>query len=51
MVLYVEYDASMQSYVAVCDDDRVVLLDAHTQDEAEAEADALDDSELLYDEM
>lgn len=51
MVLYVEYDATMQSYVAVCDDDRVVLLGAETQEAAEAEADVLDDSEILYDEM
>ena len=52
MVLFVELDLQAQSYVAVCDDDRVIMLTATTLAEADAEADALDEAdEMLYDEL
>lgn len=48
-VLYVDYDADRHTYMAVCDDDRVVLLVATTPEQAEQEADELSD-EFIYDE-
>lgn len=50
MVLYVEYDATTQAYLAVCENDRVVRLEATTHWEAEAEADLLEDEHILQDE-
>lgn len=49
MVLYVDYDESLESYVAVCDDDRVMILTAQTLAQAEQEAGDLHE-EILYDE-
>ena len=49
MVLYVDYDASLKSFVAVCANDRVVVLNARTWDSAEAEADLLEDEGILQD--
>lgn len=49
MVLYVEYDAQVKAYLAVCDNDRVVRLEATTADAAEAEADQLEDEGILQD--
>lgn len=50
MVVYVEFDQTLQVYVAVCDDDRVIPLRARSLAEADAEADALDEA-LIWDEM
>jgi hypothetical protein len=49
MVLYVDYDVVMGAYVAICDNDRVILLGAETESQAQAEADELME-EVLYDE-
>jgi hypothetical protein len=52
MVLFVDYDQVMQSFVAVMSDDQVIRLRASTWADADAEADALDaEQELVYDEF
>ena len=50
MVLYVDFDAAQQVFVAVCDDDQVIKLKATTISAAEAEADELDEG-WIWDEM
>jgi hypothetical protein len=49
MVLYVEYDAASQAYVAICENDRVVMLNATCFAAAESEADLLEDEGILQD--
>jgi hypothetical protein len=52
MTIIVEYDEVMGSFVAVCANDRVILLGAQTWAEADAEADVLEaEQEMLYDEF
>lgn len=50
MVVYVDYDLVLRSYVAVTDDDVMIKLCAASLAEAEQLADSLYEQEALYDE-